>query len=340
MNTTTRIAIVVLGAVLATGAVAAQDVLCSTGGGVDCSALIPDGRGGVPGVLTSTLVAPDLCGGRVFGDVDVALALRHDWLGDLEVRLVAPDGRSTVLYTNESTEPGGTRAWDIVGIYADGASGSYFEDQVPSNSGFVPPTPPGLFTGGFVGPQGSLAGLAGQSTAGTWTLEVTDRANSGVGALDDWGLTFLCGAKPMVSIAATVPEALEQPTTSGWFTVTRSTAEPEPLTVNVWFSGTAAPDADYPGIVIPVVIPGGAASVELEVAPIPDGAFEGSETVVGTLYWGTDYDLGAPSEATVTILDRQPTVPGIPIHGPLGTVLLVLLLAGAGIATLRRVGGG
>jgi hypothetical protein len=108
--------------------------------------------------------------------------------------------------------------------------------------------------------------------------------------------------EPIVSVIASTPDAAE-PSTPGAFTVTRTGAPTRALTVMLSASGTGTGGADYTALPASVVIPVGAASVEIPVAPLSDTLAEGSETVIVTLATASDYTLGTPASATVTIAD-------------------------------------
>jgi hypothetical protein len=108
--------------------------------------------------------------------------------------------------------------------------------------------------------------------------------------------------EPIVSIVASAPDAAE-PSTPGAFTITRTGTTTRALTVTFSVSGTATSGADYTALPASVIIPPGAASVEIPVAPLSDTLAEGSETVIVTLTTASDYTLGTPASATVTIAD-------------------------------------
>jgi hypothetical protein len=85
----------------------------------------------------------------------------------------------------------------------------------------------------------------------------------------------------------------------------------------------------------------------LPVVPIVDGADEGEETVVLTLVAAPGATISQPQSATVTIRDvpegvEPPTPPPgvleVPVLDRWGLAALTLLLLGAGLAALRRVG--
>jgi hypothetical protein len=71
---------------------------------------------------------------------------------------------------------------------------------------------------------------------------------------------------------------------------------------------------DYARLTNLVVIPAGRSAVEFVITPVDDNLFEGNETVVATLHppiiaIPPTYTIGSPSNAIVTILDNDPSVP-------------------------------
>jgi len=73
-------------------------------------------------------------------------------------------------------------------------------------------------------------------------------------------------------------------------------------------SGTATSGTDYTSVGTSVVIPASSGTVTITLTPIDDALFEGSETAVLTLASGTGYSVGTPGNATVTIIDDEPSV--------------------------------
>ena len=77
------------------------------------------------------------------------------------------------------------------------------------------------------------------------------------------------------------------------------------ITVNYSVGGTAidsGPDPDYTPILLgSVVIPAGQTSATVSITPTQNGTVEGSETAILTATSGTNYTVGSPASATVTI---------------------------------------
>ncbi|TAL31868.1 MAG: type I secretion C-terminal target domain-containing protein [Alphaproteobacteria bacterium] len=89
--------------------------------------------------------------------VQISLNLSHTWAGDLVVTLISPDGTESVLV-----------------------------DRPGSNSA-------GDYSGGINFVMETNASW-GESSAGTWTLEIQDMASGDVGTLNSWSMTFLGNA--------------------------------------------------------------------------------------------------------------------------------------------------
>jgi subtilisin-like proprotein convertase family protein len=93
-----------------------------------------------------------LAGTGVVARIKVGLNIQHPFIGDLRVTLVSPTGRVTVLHA----QLGGSTD-NIVATF-DSAS------------------------------PGVLATMLGQSIAGSWVLNVSDRAQRDVGKLRSWSI--------------------------------------------------------------------------------------------------------------------------------------------------------
>ncbi len=108
------------------------------------------------------------------GDVNVSVRLNHTFTGDLQLRLVAPDGTIVNLANNR----GG--AGDNYGTGANDCSGvsTKFDDAaaVAISAGIAP------FTGSFR-PETPLSALNGKSMTGIWKLRVSDTANLDTGTI-------------------------------------------------------------------------------------------------------------------------------------------------------------
>lgn len=152
-------------------------------------------------------------------------------------------------------------------------------------------------------------------------------------------------APPVVTVAATDPDAAEAGAATGTFTFTRAGKITllTPLTVHFSVSGTAESGTDYVSLGTSVTIPAGAASATKTVTPIDDDLLDPDETVVVTLVADPAYTVGAASKATVTIDDDEAPPPapssvggGGGHHKKCGLVGLEALLLLAVLAGIRR----
>lgn len=123
-------------------------------------------------VTTSTVEFTD---DFVIDDVNVTLNITHTWNADMDVRLIAPDGTTSIFLFQD------------IGGSSDNFTNTVLDDEAttPISSGSAP------YTGSFQ-PQESLSLFDGLQSIGTWTLEITDDANGDSGTLIDWTLQ-LCG---------------------------------------------------------------------------------------------------------------------------------------------------
>lgn len=168
--------------------------------------------------------------------------------------------------------------------------------------------------------SGSLTIPAGQSSANILVTPIDDNVYEGsetvivnLSGTADYSLGVSSSAsvviadndKPNISIVATDATAAEPGLDTGVFTINRDGILSEGLTVNYLVAGTAANGADYQLLSGSVNIPVGQASVTVVVTPVDDSTPEGSETVVLTLTPSSNYNLSAPTSATVTIVDND-----------------------------------
>jgi len=91
-------------------------------------------------------------------DLKVEIDLKHTYVGDLNVALVAPDGTEVLLHKR-----GGRGRDDIVGTYGEG---------------------------GDLTSHDRLDAFKGKDMKGDWQLKVTDLAGRDVGSLVSWGLSI------------------------------------------------------------------------------------------------------------------------------------------------------
>ena len=111
-------------------------------------------------------------------EVEVTLDLTHSFVGDLDVFLVSPSGRSVELFTSV-----GGQFNDLHNLtLADDAERSI--DSIGSDD--LP------YTGRWR-PEGLLSDFLGDDAAGTWTLLIRDIAFGDQGNLNSWSLALTAG---------------------------------------------------------------------------------------------------------------------------------------------------
>ena len=122
-----------------------------------------------PGEVDSALIIPQP--GVILTDLTVRIdQLLHTFTEDLQISLVAPDGREILIV-------------DSVGGDGDNFISTRLNDSYPTP--IVTGTAP--FTGNFR-PDNPLSQLRGRSSAGVWKLHIVDRGPDDTGTLNAWAL--------------------------------------------------------------------------------------------------------------------------------------------------------
>jgi hypothetical protein len=150
---------------------------------------------------------------------------------------------------------------------------------------------------------------------------VVNTANSGLAAYDLpgtanarvlWGTgrgndqrtgTAVAGPLPTVTVAATDPIASEAGQNRGRFTIRRTGSKSLPLAVKYTIHGRAQNGVDYKKLSGRKTIRTGAASAGIVLAPLKDFRQEGAESVIIRLGRSTEYLLGSPRRARLTLSD-------------------------------------
>jgi subtilisin-like proprotein convertase family protein len=135
----------------------------------DVPKAIPDNN---PSGVNSALVinAP----GQRITNVSVRLnSILHTFVGDLRIRLIAPNGAEVVLIGN----PG------VIANDGDNFYGTTLDDKFATSilNGVAP------FTGGYR-PTGTLAVLRGLHLSGAWQLNVADVTAADTGLIEAWSM--------------------------------------------------------------------------------------------------------------------------------------------------------
>jgi subtilisin-like proprotein convertase family protein len=112
-------------------------------------------------------------------DLDVRIGqLNHTWVGDLKITL-SHDATTVTLMNRPGSGTNGSSGNDFHDLVLDDEAATPI-DSIPSAN------PPGGFTGSYK-PDQPLSAFDGQSTSGTWTLNVSDNAAADTGSLLAWG---------------------------------------------------------------------------------------------------------------------------------------------------------
>jgi uncharacterized protein YhjY with autotransporter beta-barrel domain len=125
-----------------------------------------------------------------------------------------------------------------------------------------------------------------------------------IGAPASATLTILNDDVPSASITVAPASVVENGTPNLIYTVMLSQAPTSSVSVNFSTGGTATPGSDFSGLIpSPLVFAPGVTSQTLTVDPSGNGLIELDETVIITLNAGTGYVVGAPADATGTIIN-------------------------------------
>jgi len=138
----------------------------------DVPAVLPD-----PGSLES----PIHVGQNVtLSDLDVRVQITHSWVGDLTIALRSPQGTEVVLLDRPGVPGSSTGCSDNnLDVTFDDASGVDLESHCAGTTPWYQ---------GVAAPAQPLAAFNGETTAGTWTLIVSDAVAQDSGTLIDWEL--------------------------------------------------------------------------------------------------------------------------------------------------------
>ncbi|HMP71997.1 MAG TPA: DUF1800 family protein [Kiritimatiellia bacterium] len=135
-----------------------------------------------------------------------------------------------------------------------------------------------------------------------------------------------------LTIGVTQPRAYEAEGHPAQFTLFRAGGI-SPVTVAYEVSGTATPGLDFLPLPGTISFPPGARSITIDIIPLPDDLLEPPETVTLTLLPGTNYLLGTPAQATITIDDSMDVLYVAQLRSAEG-----IEGGGTGIAAIRRTG--
>jgi PKD repeat protein len=150
---------------------------------------IPDGN--VAGTINSQIVS-GLTGTSLGSTVQlkqVCFTINHTWIGDLFVKLIAPDGTEVVLMNRPGvpSSPFGCSE-NNVDVCIEGGMGNELENQCSG----TPPAISGTWTA-VAGDDLDAINATGANPNGTWQLFVSDALVDDTGNLTAWSLIFDTG---------------------------------------------------------------------------------------------------------------------------------------------------
>ncbi len=188
------------------------------------------------GTVTSQIVVPDT---YTVLDANVSLNIRHTFDGQLVVFLISPTGTRVQLFAN------------ILPLQPPSAGsnffGTTFDDEATVAIDAGPPLAVPPFTGVFR-PQAPLSQVDGETSFGTWTLEITDVGNlvdpSGNNTIFDGGQLTSWS----ISLSHNASNLQNAPSPSGSQTRSRVAMDADGDFVIVWQDDGNAGDTDGLGV--------------------------------------------------------------------------------------------
>ena len=293
---------------------------------------IPDNN--AAGTTSTVMVGDDV----ILADVDVRVEITHTWVGDVFVSLRSPANTEVVLLD----QPGVPAtmfgcADDNMNVTFDDASGFDPENHCAA-------TNPWLV--GPANPVGSLSDFNGESSAGTWTLFVSDNALGDLGTIVDWELITnpVIGGVCNVCVGAiTDLDIVKTATNNGdgtgtyTLTVTNNGPDDEPAAVvtDDLPAGVAYLSDDCGGAFVAPTFTwniGALANLATVVCNIQVTILDEDDTVNTATVTGAGDPVG--SESTIGI--PPGSVLEIPTLGWQGLLILLLALGLAAVYMLRR----
>ncbi len=114
---------------------------------------------------------------------------------------------------------------------------------------------------------------------------------------------------PSISLSVTDDKAAEttigQPTNPGQFTLKRTGITTDALTVNYTLDGSASNGIDYQNLATKVTFAAGSDTATIDIRPIDDQFFEGTETVKLKLAEDSNYTIDGGKSGTIKIADND-----------------------------------
>ena len=145
-----------------------ENDVCDTSNSTDVPQNIPDNN--AAGVSSKILIATN----KIIRDVNVTVNITHPWIGDLDLMLISPSGKSVLLVASRQDD--GVNY--INTVFDDSALNTISLGTAP-------------YTGTFK-PEGTLSTFNNEESVGEWILKAVDSGPEDVGKIDSWRLE-ICG---------------------------------------------------------------------------------------------------------------------------------------------------
>lgn len=142
---------------------------------------------------------------------------------------------------------------------------------------------------------------------GTYNLRVDINSPTAIDSPQFATLAILVQA-PIITVIASDPDASEDGSNPGSFTITRTGITTYPLTVYFKITGTATNGLDYTQITESATFAVGSSTSSVQADVLPDSLIEDPETVTLLLIEGPGYTVGSSNIANITIKDAVCTV--------------------------------
>ncbi len=301
---------------------------------------IPDYDPANPGI--STLVVND---DVTITDLNVHVQITHTWVGDLQIVLRSPAGTTALLLDRPGVPASslgcGNNNLDITFDDAAAMTAAALEDHCDGTDPWY---------SGAAQPVEALSVFNGESTAGTWQIEVADNAGGDSGQITGWELL----TAPAVGGTCTV--CVGGAGTADLGLTKTASNNGDGTAVYTLIATNAGPD-DAPGVVVVDTLPGGvtylgddcggafaggiltwtigdlvngaSATCNISVSIDDAGNTLNTATISGAV---TDPNPGNDSAAA----SIQQQIEAIPTVGFRGLALMALLVGIVGLIVLRR----
>ena len=282
----------------------------------------------------------------VISDLDIRVAATHSWVGDLTFTLTSPAATVVTLLDRP-----GVPVTSTVGCADNDLNVTFDDETVFDLESHCAATTP--WFSGSGSPTQPLSAFDGQSTAGTWTLSVSDGAGGDTGTVDDWELIVT----PAIGLQCNV--CLNAGPAGGDLSILKTGIASPPGTVVYTISVANAGPGAVTGIVVTDTLPaevayvsddcggtntppwswnvgtlnsGASATCILTTSVVTPGAILNTATVTAD----NDTTQGNNSSSATVIGDPPVPIAEVPTLDTVALAALLVLLATAAMVLLRR----